>query len=161
MNWDAIGAIAEGVGSIAVVVTLAFLAIQMRKANQQRELESYRDTVIRLDRICESFSQSIEKASIINRGRKSLSNLNEDERLIFEYMYFQLLNMVESWYLQLMKTPSSAAHRDQQLDNILASINSQLDYPGTREFWDRVKHMYLPVQQFIDDTLSADESELV
>jgi hypothetical protein len=49
MNWDAIGAIAEGVGSIAVVVTLAYLAIQMRTANKQRELESYRYILARFD----------------------------------------------------------------------------------------------------------------
>ena len=161
MNWDAIGAIAEGVGSIAVVLTLAYLAIQMRMANKQRELESYRYILVRADHICESFSQSIEKASIINRGRTSLSSLNDDERLIFEYTYYQLLNTIEAWYLQLMRTSPSGAHRDQQLDNILTSINSQLDYPGTRELWDKLKHMYLPVQQIIDDTLSANESDEV
>jgi hypothetical protein len=35
MNWDAIGAIAEGVGAIAVVVTLAYMAVQMRTANKR------------------------------------------------------------------------------------------------------------------------------
>ena len=161
MNWDAIGAIAEGVGSVAVVVTLAYLAIQMRVANKQRELASYRYIIDRLDHICESFSQSIEKASIINRGRKSLSSLNDDERLIFEYIHHQLLNTIEVWYLQLMRTSSSGAHRDQQLDNILTSVNPMLDYPGTREIWDKLRHMYLPVQQIIDDTLSANESDEV
>jgi hypothetical protein len=161
VNWDAIGAIAEGVGSIAVVVTLAYLAIQKRTANKQRELESYRYILARFDHICESFSQSIEKASIINRGRNSLSSLNDDERLIFEYIYYQLLNTIEVWYLQLMRTSSSGTHRDQQLDNILASINTQLDYPGTRELWAKLKHQYLPVQQIIDDTLSANESDVV
>lgn len=32
MNWDAIGALAEGVGALAVVITLAYLAIQVRYA---------------------------------------------------------------------------------------------------------------------------------
>ena len=35
MNWDAIGTIAEGVGSVAVVLTLAYLAVQMRVANNE------------------------------------------------------------------------------------------------------------------------------
>jgi len=159
MNWDAIGAIAEGVGSVAVVATLIYLAIQMRTANKQRELESFRYVNVRFEHICESFSQSVERASIINRGRNSLSNLNDDERLIFEYLYYQLLNSFEVWYLQLMRTSSAGAHRDQQLDNILASIKSQLDYPGIRDFWYKVKHQYLPVQQIIDDALSANEAD--
>ena len=63
------------------------------------------------------------------------------------------IGTIESWYLQLMKTSPPGAYRDQQLDNIICSINSQLDYQGVREFWDTVKHMYVPVQQIIDDTL--------
>ena len=34
MNWDAIGAVAEIVGAAAVVVTLAYLAIQIRQSTQ-------------------------------------------------------------------------------------------------------------------------------
>jgi len=157
VNWDAIGAIAEAVGSIAVIVTLAYLAVQLRTANKQRELESHRHILDRFDHVCETFIHSTERASIVNRGRKSLSTLNDDERLIFEYIYYQQLNAIESWYMQLMKTSPPGAYRDQQLDNISGSIKSQLDYPGVRELWDKVKHLYLPVQQLVDDTLSASE----
>jgi len=161
VNWDAIGAIAEAVGSIAVIVTLAYVAVQLRMANKQRELESHRHILGRFDHVCETFFHSTERASIINRGRKSLSNLNDDERLIFEHIYFQLLNAIESWHMQLMETSPLGAYRDQQLDNISGSINFQLNYPGVREFWDKVKHLYLPAQQIIDDTLSANEIDEV
>jgi len=161
VNWDAIGAIAEAVGSIAVIVTLVYLAVQLRTANKQRELESHRHILDRFDHVCETFMHSTERASIVNRGRKSLSTLNDDERLIFEYIYYQLLNAIESWYMQLIQTSPPGAYRDQQLDNISGSINSQLDYPGVREFWDKTKHLYLPVQQLVDDTLSASEKDEV
>ena len=78
MNWDAISAIAESIGTIAVVVTLGYLAFQLRMANKQREQEAYRDNLDRINQLCELFSESTEKASIINRGRKSLSSLNTD-----------------------------------------------------------------------------------
>ena len=32
MNWDAIGALSEAIGALAVVVTLAYLATQVRYA---------------------------------------------------------------------------------------------------------------------------------
>jgi len=162
VNWDAISAIAEAVGTIAVIVTLAYLAVQLRTANKQRELESHRHILDRFDHICETFSHSTERASIVNRGRESLSTLNDDEKLIFEFIYYQLLNAIETWYMQLMNTSPPGNYRDQQLDNITGSINTQLDYPGVREFWDKVKHMYVPVQQIIDDTLfdsEIDETE--
>ena len=34
MNWDALGAIGEVVGAIAVVATLAYLAVQIRQNNK-------------------------------------------------------------------------------------------------------------------------------
>jgi len=157
VNWDAISAIAEGVATIAIVVTLAYMATQMRMANKQRELETQRHTHDRFDHICETFSHSTERASIINRGRLSLSSLNDDERLIFEYSYYQLLNAIELWYMQLMETSPPGTYRNQQLDNIIGSIKTQLDYPGVREFWDKAKHLYVPVKQIIDDTLSDSE----
>lgn len=160
MDWDAISAISDTVGTVAVIVTLAYLAIQLRMANKQRELDSYRDLLDRLDVACQLFSQSVERASIINRGRSSLTNLNDDERLIFEYVHYQLLNAIEAWYSQLMETSSQGVYRDQQLENIVAFVRSQLDYPGVRNFWLEVKPMYLPVQLLIDEALSINQRDL-
>jgi hypothetical protein len=42
MNWEAIGAISEIVGAAAVVVTLAYLALQMRQNTKQLRIESHR-----------------------------------------------------------------------------------------------------------------------
>jgi len=35
MNWDAIGAIGEMVGAVAVIITLVYLAVQVRQARQE------------------------------------------------------------------------------------------------------------------------------
>lgn len=39
MNWDAVGAISETVGAFAVVVTLIYLAVQVRQSNSQQSRE--------------------------------------------------------------------------------------------------------------------------
>ena len=51
MNWEALGAIGEIVGAVAVVVTLAYLAVQMRQntvalqaASRQEVASAYRDS---------------------------------------------------------------------------------------------------------------------
>ena len=46
--------------------------------------------------------------------------------------FYQLLNAIELWYMQLMETSPPGTYRDQQLDNIIGSINSQLDCPVGR-----------------------------
>ena len=67
MNWDAISAVAETVGTIAVLVTLLYLSLQMRIANKQREIESLRHNWDGLSRMCELLGESTEKASIVKR----------------------------------------------------------------------------------------------
>ncbi len=158
MNWDAISAIAETVGTLAVLITLIYLSVQMRIANKQGELESLRHTFDGINRMCELLCESTEKASIVLRGRESLKNLTDEERLIFEYMHIRILNSVESWYMQLIETSPPGEYRDQQLENISGVVEHILKYPGTQEIWGLVKHTFVPVEKLVDDALSNAES---
>ena len=158
MNWGAISAVAETLGTIMVLVTLIYLAVQMRIANKQREIESLRYNWDGINRVCELFGESTEKASIVTRGRESIENLTDEERLVFEFMYLRFLNTIESWFMQLMETSPPGDYREQQLKNIEDVVVYMLNYPGTREIWGLVRHTFVPVQELIDGALSNTES---
>ena len=160
MNWDAIGAVAEAVGTIVVLITLLYLAVQMRVANKQRELESLRHNYDSLNRLCELLSESTEKASIVLRGRESLENLTDEERMVFEFIHIRILNSIESSYMQLMETSPPGEYRDQQLENIAALIVYFIKYPGAQEIWGMAKHTFVPVQKFVDDALSSADTSV-
>ncbi len=158
MNWDAISAVAETVGTIVVLITLIYLTVQIRIANKQRELESLRHTYDGINRMCELLCESTEKASIVQRGRDSLDHLTDEERMVFEFMHIRILNTVESWYMQLMETSPPGEYRDQQLENISGVITYMLNYPGAQEIWGMAKHTFVPVQKLVDDALSSAET---
>ena len=158
MNWDAIGAVAETVGTILVLITLIYLAVQMRIANKQREIESLRHTYDGINRVCELLSESTEKASIVLRGRESLENLTDEEQIVFEFMHIRILNTVESWYMQLMETSPPGEYRDQQLENIVSLVVYFFESPGAQEIWGTARHTFVPVQKLVDDALSSVES---
>ena len=158
MNWDAISAVAETVGTIVVLITLLYLSVQMRIANKQREMESLRHTYDGLNQMCELLSESTEKASIVKRGRESLENLTDEERMVFEFMHIRILNTVESWYMQLMETSPPGEYRDQQLENIAGVVVYILKYPGAKEIWGMARHTFVPVQKLVDDALSSAET---
>ena len=158
MNWDAIGAVAETVGTILVLITLIYLAVQMRIANKQREIESLRHTYDGINRVCELLSETTEKASIVLRGRESLENLTDDEQMIFEFMHIRILNSIESWYMQLMETSPPGEYRDQQLENIVSLVVYFFESPGAQKIWGTAKHTFVPVQKLVDDALSSVES---
>ena len=43
MNWDAIGAMAESLGAIAVIVSILYLATQVRQTNQMAKFDIIRE----------------------------------------------------------------------------------------------------------------------
>jgi len=157
MNWDAISAVAETVGSLAVLITLAYVAIQLRTANKQREIESLRHNWDGLNQLCELLSESPEKASIVLRGRESLVDLTDEERMVFEFIHIRMLNTIEGWYLQLMQTSPPGDYREQQIRNIAGVIVFLFEYEGAREIWHSIKHTFEPIQTLFDDAISAAE----
>jgi hypothetical protein len=130
----------------------------MRIANKQREMESLRHTYDGLNQMCELLSESTEKASIVKRGRESLENLTDEERMVFEFMHIRILNTVESWYMQLMETSPPGEYRDQQLENIAGVVVYILNYPGAQEIWGMARHTFEPVQKLVDDALASAET---
>ena len=158
MNWDAISAIAETVGTLAVLITLVYLAVQLRIANKQGQIESLRHNWDGLNRICELLGESPEKASIVLRGRESLEILTDGERMVFEFMHIRMLNTVEAWFLQLMETSPPGEYRDQQLRNIAGVIFFLFNYDGSLEIWTSIRHTFEPIQDLFDDAIASAET---
>ena len=155
MNWDAISAVADTVGTIAVLITLIYLAIQLRISNKQQEIEAYRHNWDGLNRMCEVLCESTERASVVKRGRESLENLSEEEQIVFEFLHIRILNTIESWHHQLLATSRPGEYRDHQLENLAGVIVYIFNYPGTREIWERAKHTFVPIQELFDDAIAS------
>jgi hypothetical protein len=160
VNWDAIGALAEAVGTVAVLITLVYLAIQLKIANKQREIESLRHNWDGLNQICGLLSESPEKASIILRGRNALRDLTDEERLIFQGIHIHMLNTIEAWYLQLMETSPPGAYRDRQVENMGQIVHFLFDFPGARELWSIMRNHFTPIAHIFDDVLSSESEEI-
>lgn len=159
MNWDAIGTIGEIVGSIAVVISLAYVSLQIRHANKQSELDALRYTWGEMHLLADKFSESLETASIITRGRRSLESLDENEYLIFEHIHHRLLSTVESWHMQVTATSQPGPYLDNQLNNMAEVVKGYMSYPGTRELWYSIRPYYYPIAEFVDRNLGSTKSE--
>ena len=155
MNWDAISAIGQVAGAVAVLAPLVYLSIQVRHTNRQAEIEAHRHTWDMLNQFCDALSRSEEMASLVNRGRESLSNLNQDELLMFEHLHIRLLNTLESWHLQIDRTTRPGPYRSGQFENIAGIAEGYLGFPGTRDLWSELSHYFLPVKGLIDDALDG------
>ena len=76
MNWEAFGAIAEFVGAIAVVLTLLYLAVQIRQSNRLSRFQSSRDVFEQID---DNNRLVVENQGLRTLASKSFDSLTNEE----------------------------------------------------------------------------------
>jgi hypothetical protein len=86
MNWEAIGAVGELLGSVLVLLTLVYLAVQTRSINRQTKAETLYTFVAAMADINLHIAQNPQTASVWRRGLDDVNSLSEDERMQF-FMY--------------------------------------------------------------------------
>ncbi|MFT7244262.1 MAG: hypothetical protein ACI82A_001612 [Candidatus Azotimanducaceae bacterium] len=85
MNWDAVGAIAELVGAGAVVLTLIYLAIQLRHNTQAVRGESERGTLEDGNSWMYKLIENPEIAELYRKGLRG-GELSSNDRLRFRLL---------------------------------------------------------------------------
>lgn len=93
MNWDALGAIGEVFGSLLVLATLVYVAIQTRDLNKQSQAEARYTFVDAVADINMVIAQNKETASVWRRGLESTDSLDVDERMQFFMLIGQYVNL--------------------------------------------------------------------
>ncbi len=83
MNWDAIGAIGEILGAIAVVATLIYLTVQLRQNSLQLRLGSSQTAASNYSGRVIAVLSDPESLSVFRKGLRSYSALTQDEQARF------------------------------------------------------------------------------
>jgi len=99
MNWDAIGAVGEIVGALAVVVSLMYLATQIRLQNRESRaasvhqvIDGYRTTISQL--------HEPEMADIWVQAHRDFDALSDSQRLRFVIYLTVALRAFEDAFFQ-------------------------------------------------------------
>ena len=98
MNWDAIAAVGEIIGAVAVVVSLVYLAAQIRQNTAQVESQARAQQVASTSSIHNTFTAfrsliagSADNADLWARGQADLSSLTPAERTRFDFLMVEML----------------------------------------------------------------------
>ena len=135
MNWEAIGAVAELLASTFVLVTLVYLALQMRKTHQiaLATLYQMRADAAREVTLVPVMSASLEGALRRLEAGEKVSVV--DERLMNSHM-FALFNHFESSHFLNQSGFLSDEHWESDLATISMMIRQN---PSMVGFWASVK----------------------
>ena len=131
MNWDALGAIGELVGAIAVVLTLLYLVVQIKQNTSGLRANAYQGWMSANIQINTALSQP-EQSKIIMAGNYDSKNLTEESVVSFGMLNISIMQMAQS-IDYLYKTGSLDRELWQAEMNRAAAI---LAMPGVRQWWD-------------------------
>ena len=137
-NWEAIGAIGEVAGAVAVIVTLAYLAVQIRANTAASKAEGVRSHRAAATSMNVALAQDGELARIFNTGMADLSKLNAEERTRFAFLVGGMLANVAYKYDEVALGILTEA--DFEFERGL--ITPYLTAPGGRAFWEQVKGLF-------------------
>lgn len=138
MNWDAIAAIGEIAGAVAVVATLFYLAVQVRQSAKVNKIQTF-DSIFHglTSHTNEMFSA--RNAGLLVKGFKGFENLSPEEKLRFDSLLANLFNYAETSF----RAARDGFLGEDTVKNWSWYLRSKfLAYSGVREWWEKSAGQY-------------------
>ena len=134
MNWDAIGAIGEIVGAIAVVVTLLYLAKQTRSNARALDATSSREFAYRLSEWDREAARDPEIRRVLMKSTSSeLEEYSDEEWVAFRFLAISFFRIYETGYLH---TYSEVGNLEESANHLI-SVRSLIDaWPAWKRLWE-------------------------
>ena len=156
MNWDAIGAVGEVVGAFAVVLTLAYLTMQVRQADLGIRASTYQSLLAERANVNMTISANADLASIVRRGFSG-EELDPDERQRFHGIALQAFLLFNSAH----RLYQSGVIDDDDWRTDLGLIVAWKSWPDFSSWWSTQRNLFNPVfADFVDDCPLDPSSQL-
>jgi uncharacterized protein YllA (UPF0747 family) len=139
VSWDAIGAVAEIVGAVAVVVTLIFLTLQIRQNTASVRQQCYNDIFVRRQEILLRISESEDLHRIWARALSG-ERITADEGNRFTFIQAQMLKHLEDCFVQYQAGVVTRAIWEREVGMMATSFA----FPGFLAWWNEARQFFLP-----------------
>ena len=152
MNWEAIGAVGETVGALGVILSVLYLAIQIRKDGHARIADTGHSIAARAGAVQQILSENRQLAAAFPKGmRGDVDGLDEADRTQFEAFLSVVTRSYEDGFYQ---------HRKGLVDEELwlawaRSLSDVARAPGYAAWWQTRKRWFgEDFQTFVDEAMS-------
>ena len=99
MNWEAIGAIGEILGAAGVIITLAYLAVQMRQSNRLAKRAAVQGVLAGRAEMNRFIASDPALTELFMRGMASPDELDEGEQVRFAFVFSTMSRHYEAIFL--------------------------------------------------------------
>ena len=138
MNWDAIGAVGEIIGALAVFVTLVYLAQQIRQNTKAVNSAALDSTINTISLVRQSIYENDDVARTYLKGIENPEELNDLERLKFRLQIHNMLLSQSNIFSQTKLSELPTSEWKAQSTIIRRLVGS----PGGAWFWREYGHEF-------------------
>ena len=150
MNWDAAGAIGEVVGAAEVVISVVYLALQVKKQTEESRLAATRDLSSQQLDFLRSITEQKELATIYLKGVRDYEGLPDEERLRISLMFQRGFRVAEQQFLHTTSGNLDPSY----FESMNRAFSEWLTLPGIMRWWELSQHTF-------DERFQRHISELV
>jgi len=131
MNLQSLAYIGEIIGTVVVILSLVYLAVQVRQNTEAQRTENYARALERLATFQSMLSTNSEVSTIFSKGLADDSNLTTQEKLRFNWSLYEAFGAFEFMF---------HAARKKSIDEEIWSRWSEaiawyLTFPGVHTWW--------------------------
>jgi hypothetical protein len=139
VNWEAIGALGEILGAVAVVITLIYLAAQLRQNTRALKSSTFQAINAEMSRTTEVAAASPELSGLFYKSRAGLSGLTGPERVQFSMA--MLMTMRRFHAVQVQETLGMLDHdfTSGYETSVMSGFSTHVGY---QEWWRGAKHAF-------------------
>jgi hypothetical protein len=138
VNWEAISAIGQIVGALAVVISLIYLASEVRSNARATRLASMRSMSDALNRCIQQLAESPHLSELYYLGIHDVESLEGADLVRFSALMNQLFRICEEMYYQQLE-----GHLDPRVwRGFEAIIHDVIGYPGIQAWWRSRSHWF-------------------
>ena len=138
MNWEAIGAVGEVMGALGVVVTLAYLASQIRAQNRESRLSALAELTTQWNDFLATFVEFPYFADVWVRGLKDFTSLSEQETVQFSSHCGRFMRVVSG----LRDQHQQGRLDDRTWEGMRRTLDDVSRYAGFKAWWPTRSHWY-------------------
>lgn len=151
MNWDAIGAVGEILGALAVFCTLVYLAVQIRQNTNAVRASGVDAAISKVNDVREALFSNEQLTKIYVQGSKDPESLDEEAIFRYRLLVHNILLAESNVYAQYTLTGLSESNWETQLLIVIRVIST----PGGTWFWKNHKYEFeVTFRKEVDDALS-------
>lgn len=144
MTWDAIGAIGETLGAIGVIVSLIYLALQIRRSDQTARTQSMQALWDGCrDRLLGPASVNPQLNDVIAKGLSNFVVLTDSDKRQFFWFFFEQCFQAQ----QAMDLHDRSLIPSDHYDAWMRYVATLMQTPGGKQAWPYIENTLAPSTQ--------------